>query len=509
MSRVIGSAGIQGVGLALVAGAPLEWQKLLGVGFWLVGLISLVLRPVERAAVASMGASQGPSSAGRTPTSSAAPQPLAAAAAEPLERTETFRPGPLWTSTPKDVVPRPTATSADATTGEEAETRQSGVSPRRAVVLALEEAVFAGLAREREPFVEFCREARCRIEELMSGRLQGALVGEALLTLARGAAFFQLSPVAEAADAALTNWTKAARAERPAANDAKGERQGESDGQPTAPPRGGELFEPLQAAWMHLEEALAAAGSVDEEERFEVGFGEFEALLDLGRSGASPEELTRKLEELGHEPTRRRFRRLRAYAERLASARGARVEVEIIDDEVRLARARFAGVWLSMILLLDNALSHGLEGSDARRAQGKPEALRVTLASRREGDKIYLEVGDDGPGVNWTRIAEKARAGRLRAATREDLVQALFADVVGERDSGTRGLGLAAVANASRELHGTLSVISSAGRGTKVRIELPLRSNSAMFVPSLHPARTPEAFPRPPVVVLSPERALG
>jgi chemotaxis protein histidine kinase CheA len=336
------------------------------------------------------------------------------------------------------------------------------------------EVVLEAISRDRSGFVGFVREVRLRLDEISSGEL-GVGTDLALVTLSATAAMLGLDGLAAAAEAAL----------------------GHPPGKPPAP----EALDALRGEFETIESLLARAHALDAEESVEVPYPEFEALLDLAQSSEDSRELVEKLSRLRQEPTRRNFRKLRGYAELVAAQRGLpKPEVTISDDGVHLSRERFSGLWASLLLLVDNAFAHGLEPAEERRALGKPEALRLTFRSRVEGQHIWIEVADDGRGVDWSIVAEKARQARLRGATRDDLVQALKSGRIGERNGGQCGLGLRSVLSTCQELHGDLSIISTLGRGTTLRITLPLRSNLAVFVPSLNPRHAEVAGIAPRIV---------
>jgi len=118
-----------------------------------------------------------------------------------------------------------------------------------------------------------------------------------------------------------------------------------------------------------------------------------------------------------------------------------------------------------------NAVDHGLESPDERIAAGKPEAGRLQLVARYTNDALVIEVVDDGRGIVWDRVREKAEAAGLPSATEHDLVKALFSDGVSTADevseTSGRGVGLAAVDSVVRELGGEIAVQSELGKGTR------------------------------------------
>ncbi len=132
--------------------------------------------------------------------------------------------------------------------------------------------------------------------------------------------------------------------------------------------------------------------------------------------------------------------------------------------------------------LLRNAISHGTEPAAARTAQGKPPAASVSaVAETREGT-LELVIRDDGKGLDFDAIAERARQAGLvepdAEPPREQLARLLFSagfSTAGEVDriSG-RGVGLAVVEDAVRRLQGTVDIRPARPWGTEVVISVPL-----------------------------------
>src|SRR5262249_56157656 len=84
-----------------------------------------------------------------------------------------------------------------------------------------------------------------------------------------------------------------------------------------------------------------------------------------------------------------------------------------------------------LIQLVRNAVAHGIEPVATRLARGKPAEGQVTLAARHEGDAVFLEVADDGAGIDAARVrASLVASGRLGAveaagASDEQIVAAI------------------------------------------------------------------------------------
>ncbi|MEL6348466.1 MAG: ATP-binding protein [Myxococcota bacterium] len=148
-----------------------------------------------------------------------------------------------------------------------------------------------------------------------------------------------------------------------------------------------------------------------------------------------------------------------------------RVLVDVGDLYVHPDRLEV--IWSALSHLVRNAVDHGLE-SEA--ASGRPPTLR--LGARADGDTMVLQVRDNGRGIHWERVAEKAAQHGLPNQTRDQLVEALFSDGLSTRAqisvTSGRGVGLAAVRAAVDELGGWITVDSAPGLGTTVSLYIPL-----------------------------------
>jgi two-component system chemotaxis sensor kinase CheA len=153
------------------------------------------------------------------------------------------------------------------------------------------------------------------------------------------------------------------------------------------------------------------------------------------------------------------------------------VAVEV-DDGMRLPGERWARFWTAFVHAIRNAIDHGLETSDERRAAGKVGLARLTLRAGRRGDELAIEIEDNGRGVNWTKVAERARTCELPCATDADLVNALFHDGLSTRDTATevsgRGVGLSALRQACVSTGGRVTITSRPGVGTTLGFRWPI-----------------------------------
>jgi two-component system chemotaxis sensor kinase CheA len=182
---------------------------------------------------------------------------------------------------------------------------------------------------------------------------------------------------------------------------------------------------------------------------------------------------------LKHEPAALRLRRVADQAKGLARRlRKDDLEVRIeAAPDVRFDPERWAPFWSAAVHVVRNALSHGIEPAEERVAAGKPPHGRLKLAVARAPKLLTIEISDDGRGIDWVRVREKAIALGLPHANEADLVEALFCDGLSTAESLTdlagRGVGMAAVRDAARVLGGRVGVTSTRGSGTTISFQFP------------------------------------
>jgi two-component system, chemotaxis family, sensor kinase CheA len=166
----------------------------------------------------------------------------------------------------------------------------------------------------------------------------------------------------------------------------------------------------------------------------------------------------------------------------LAATLGKDIRLELGGTETELDRTIIEQISDPLVHLVRNAADHGIEAPAARRAAGKPEAGRIALTAYQQSGSIYIEVRDDGRGLDRERILSKARAQGLVAAdatlSDEDVFALIFEPGFSTAETVTelsgRGVGLDVVHRNIRRLGGAVSIQSVAGQGTRFVIRLPL-----------------------------------
>ncbi|WP_437336239.1 nitrate- and nitrite sensing domain-containing protein [Sorangium sp. So ce394] len=222
--------------------------------------------------------------------------------------------------------------------------------------------------------------------------------------------------------------------------------------------------------------------------RVDVDDAEVEALLAMVQERRDHADLERAVAALRDERTEVRFNRMKDQAETLARKLGKpRPDVRIDAGGVRLPAPRFAAMWQALGHVVRNVMDHGIERPEAREAAGKPPRGALTLRSRATADEVLIEVGDDGAGIDWERVREKAGAVGLPNATRRDLEAALFAPgfTTAEQvtDVSGRGVGLGVALHECRRLGGRVEIETERGQGTTFRFRFPRELGDAAGAP--------------------------
>lgn len=178
------------------------------------------------------------------------------------------------------------------------------------------------------------------------------------------------------------------------------------------------------------------------------------------------------------------FNRFPRMVRQLARDLGKKVNLEIIGAETELDRTVIDEIGDPLVHLIRNALDHGLETPEVRKANGKNEEGSVVLKAFHSGNHVFIEIDDDGAGINRRKVLEKAIKNGIiseqTAATLSDkeVFDLIFASGFSTADKisdvSGRGVGLDVVKNTIESLGGSISIDSKEGKGSTFSIQLPL-----------------------------------
>ena len=176
------------------------------------------------------------------------------------------------------------------------------------------------------------------------------------------------------------------------------------------------------------------------------------------------------------------FGRFRRLVHDLASDLDKKVEFVTTGEETELDKTMVERLADPLVHIIRNAVDHGMETPEARRAAGKAECGKVQITAVHSGAEVAISVSDDGAGLNSARIRAKAEENGLIAPdaklTDHELFQYIFHPGFSTAQEITsvsgRGVGMDVVKRAIEGLRGTIELTSKPGEGTKATLRLPL-----------------------------------
>ncbi|HBQ86551.1 MAG TPA: chemotaxis protein CheA [Syntrophomonas sp.] len=183
-------------------------------------------------------------------------------------------------------------------------------------------------------------------------------------------------------------------------------------------------------------------------------------------------------------PIEQVFNRFPRMVRDLAKDLQKEVDFIIEGKETELDRTVIDEIGDPLVHLLRNALDHGVELPQERTKKGKDPVGTVILRARHEGNNVFIEVEDDGEGIETDKVLAKAvekgfiNAKQAEQMNKEDVINLLFSSGFSTSSTVTdvsgRGVGLDVVKNKIESLNGEINVESRTGQGTRFRIKLPL-----------------------------------
>lgn len=174
--------------------------------------------------------------------------------------------------------------------------------------------------------------------------------------------------------------------------------------------------------------------------------------------------------------------RLHRTVRQAARMAGREAELRIEGEDTLIEAGMLSTLVDALAHLLRNAVDHGIEAPERRRAAGKPAAGEIRLTVRRDGASLQLVCEDDGQGLDLAAIRERALASGLLApdspADPETLRALVMAPGFSTRERASqlsgRGIGLDVVRQSIEGLRGRIAIDSTPGQGTRFTLTVPL-----------------------------------
>ncbi len=195
---------------------------------------------------------------------------------------------------------------------------------------------------------------------------------------------------------------------------------------------------------------------------------------------------------------------------------GKQVNLVMEGKSTELDRTIIEAIRDPLTHIIRNAIDHGIERPEARRAAGKSEVGTLILRAFHEGGQVIIEIMDDGAGINVSRVKAKAvekalisaeQAGRMSDRDAFDLIFLPgFSTAEKVTNVSGRGVGMDVVKSNVERIGGSVDVSSEVGNGTTLRIKIPL---TLAIIPALVVSSGGERFAIPQVSLLELVRLEG
>ncbi len=195
-------------------------------------------------------------------------------------------------------------------------------------------------------------------------------------------------------------------------------------------------------------------------------------------------DLQRSVMKVRMLPVEQVFRRFPRLVRDLSADNGKTVRLVIQGEKTELDKSILDVIGEPLLHIVRNAVDHGLENSDERRALGKPDEGVIYLRAFHQGNQIIIEVLDDGRGIDIDKLKEKAVQKGLIAGEQESKMSARealnliflpgFSTAKAVTEVSGRGVGMDIVKTVVESLRGIIDIASEKNKGTRITLRLPL-----------------------------------
>ncbi|KAA5807753.1 chemotaxis protein CheA [Thermoanaerobacterium thermosaccharolyticum] len=183
-------------------------------------------------------------------------------------------------------------------------------------------------------------------------------------------------------------------------------------------------------------------------------------------------------------PVERVFNRFPRMVRDLSRELNKKITLNMYGQDTEVDRTVIDEIGDPLVHLMRNSIDHGIETPEVRVKKDKPETGVINLKAYHEGNNVIIEVSDDGSGINFEKVKNKAyekgmlSADEVEELSNEKLIKLLFEPGFSTSDTisdiSGRGVGLDVVKNKIESLNGSIEVKTEVDKGTKFIIKLPL-----------------------------------
>ncbi len=217
-----------------------------------------------------------------------------------------------------------------------------------------------------------------------------------------------------------------------------------------------------------------------------LGFKELQKPLSNDNASISRfiRDFRQELMQLRRIPVSGLFHRLQRAARDAAKTEKKQVQIKLVGEHAGLEQEIQERLYESLLHVVRNSVSHGVETPDYRLKRGKHPVGTVTLKAYSSAQLLIIEVQDDGNGLDYVAVRKRAIEKGLLApnqnTTHDELASLIFHPGFSTREQASevagRGFGMDIVSRTIDQLHGRIEVDSVGGQGTTIRLLIPLRS---------------------------------
>ncbi len=222
----------------------------------------------------------------------------------------------------------------------------------------------------------------------------------------------------------------------------------------------------------------------DGEDLVEEAEKTFHFLIDyVNSSKIYVEELKNYMYVLRTQPLSTVFDALPAQVFKISQTLGKKIDFSIQGREIQLDRRIISQLGEPLMHMIRNAIDHGIEDPEERKKKGKKEEGKITLSARYEGDNIFIELKDDGRGIDIEKIKERAlkrnliTEEELKGLSEQGIMNLIFIPGFSTKSGVTmlsgRGIGMDIVKNKVLALGGEIYIDSKKDEYTKITLRLP------------------------------------
>ena len=175
------------------------------------------------------------------------------------------------------------------------------------------------------------------------------------------------------------------------------------------------------------------------------------------------------------------FNRFPRVIRDLSSKLEKKIELEIEGGHTEVDKGMIEKLVDPLTHLVRNSVDHGIESPEKRKQNNKPESGTITLKAEQRGGNVFIQIVDDGGGMNRDKILEKAFSNGMDISpdiSDEDVWKLIFEPGFSTAEAVTdvsgRGVGMDVVRRNIESINGTIDIESALGKGSTITVRLPL-----------------------------------